>query len=233
MSNHAFRRLAATVVLVLGGLGSASCTDQELETRTFRLQSLRSAEAQELIRPYVYEDREGAPGAMSEAVNGLTVRELPENLERIQAVLEEFDRSQAPLRLRFHLIYADGDTVTDPEIAEITDALRGVLRFDGYRLAGSSVMQVHGPRSSSRQRLGGSEGDAYDLNVWIVDIWGPPDSLMVHLGVELRDPWDELLGTEVSAPVGETVMIGTGQAYQSQGGRTVILAVTPELASGG
>lgn len=228
MMKRSFGRLAATVTLILAGVLVSGC-DSGLETRTFRLRNLEPEQAMELIRPYVYHERADA----SVSNNAITVRERAENLERVQAVLEEFDRGREPLRLRFHLIYANGDTVTDPEIAEITDALRGVLRFQGYRLAGTSVLQVHNARSYSQQRLGGLEGDTYDLNVSIQDIWGPPDSLVVHLGVQLHDPWNELLATEVSAPVGETVVIGTAQGYSSQGGRAVILAVTPELVSGG
>lgn len=220
------RGLGAIAALVVG-LALASCGSDELETRTFRLRSLNPEQAEQLIRPYVFEEREGAEGEMSLSRNSISVREMPENLDRIQAVLEEYDRNASPLSLRFHLIHASDEPGSDEEIAEITEALRDVLRFPGYRLVGTSVLRVT-PGEGSRQRIGGAAGEPYELNVHAVDLWGPPDSATVLVEVRLEDARGDVLWTRVSAPVGETVVIGSGQGSGPEGGTTVILAVSPE-----
>ena len=46
----------------------------QLEVRTFHLEHLRDYEAANLIEPYVYGDREGAPGAVSTIPGAITVR---------------------------------------------------------------------------------------------------------------------------------------------------------------
>lgn len=210
--------------VLFAGLTLSACGDGEMETRTFRLQSLDASQAEELIRPYVFEEREGAPGELSVSASSLSVRELPENLDRIQAVLEEYDRTPSTLRLRFDLIQATSDSVSDPEIAGITDALRDILRFPGYRLEESSVIAVT-PGTISRQMLGGGDGEPYRLEVGVTGLWGPADSLMAQMGVWLDGAGgQQLLATQVSIPVGETVVLGSSRAAQD--GLPVILAVT-------
>lgn len=223
------RAMILTTALV-ALLSVAGCRGPDLETRTFRLRSLDEPDARDLISPYVFEEREGAPGALSVAEGAITVRELPENLDRIEEVLQEFDRAQAPLKLRFQLIEADGDGGGDPAIAEVEEALREVLRYDGYRLVGSSVLQVHGG-SSSQQTIRGGQGEAYRLFTEVRDVWGTPDSMMVQLAVALQDINNldvDILSTEVAVPVGKTVVLGTGASPDPEI-PALVLAVTPEI----
>src|SRR3989442_6379107 len=80
-----------------------------LETQPFALHYLGNQRARELVDPYVYHDRVGAPGVVSVTDGALTVRETRDNLERIAAMLAQFDRPHKPIRLTFHLIQADGE----------------------------------------------------------------------------------------------------------------------------
>ena len=79
------RMMLAMTLVVLAGCGGA-----DLETRTFQLRYLPRHEAQALIAPYVFTDREGAPGAMSASESAVTVRETGDNLARIERMLAEF-----------------------------------------------------------------------------------------------------------------------------------------------
>ncbi len=76
-----------------------------------------------LIEPYVYRDRSTL--SMTEGL--LTVRELPENLDRIAEVLEEYDRPRAAVRLHFQLIQANGFEDPDESIQAVEVELRKLL----------------------------------------------------------------------------------------------------------
>lgn len=225
-----FRRLTILALLALT-LVPAACRDADrgLETRTFRIRSLEESEARDLVSPYVFAEREGAPGALSVTRSAVTVRELPENLDRIEDVLREFDRSRAPLTFHFLLIEADGFEGTDPEIAELEGTLRQVFRFEGYRLIGSSMIQ--GPAAGYAQQLIRGGDRSYDLAFAVRDSWGSADSLMVHLDLQLHDASGEaVFRTQLTAQAGKTVIAGT--SVPRHGGETeaLILAVTPLLA---
>ena len=93
--------LLAALALHMGGCdaGWGGSETPSLETRTFALHHIEASEAANLIGPYIYAERAGAPGMVSEAQDdspAITVRETADNLDRIAAVLAEFDRSQRP-----------------------------------------------------------------------------------------------------------------------------------------
>lgn len=116
-----------------------------LETRTFQLKHLTSRPAIALIDPYVYRDRPGAPGAISNptGIQAISVRETPDNLDKIARMLEQFDvASAAPsYRLHFQVVAANGSE-SDPRLAPFEEALRKVFRFDGYSLVGEGYVTV-------------------------------------------------------------------------------------------
>ena len=125
----------------------------DLETRTFALEHMASYEAADLIQPYVYGEREGAPGTLSTAERAITVRETADNLDQIARVLAEFDVARADVRLHFQLIQADGFEGRDERIAAVEDELRGIFQFAGYRLAGEAFVTAT-DGSSVEQGLG-------------------------------------------------------------------------------
>jgi len=102
-------------------------------------------DAAELVDPYVYRDRPGAPGAISfaENVGAISVRETTDNLDKIARVLDQFDvPSEAPAyQLHFQVVAANGDE-TDRRLATVVGALRKVFRFDGYTLVGEGYVTV-------------------------------------------------------------------------------------------
>ena len=115
-----------------------------LETRTFALEHLTTAEAMALVGPYVYDDRTTAPGKISFGIaRALSVRETPDNLDKIARMLEQFDvASDAPsYRLHFQVVAANGGE-SDVRLAPFEEALRKVFRFDGYSLVGEGYVTV-------------------------------------------------------------------------------------------
>lgn len=204
-------------------LGLAACRPAgELETRTFELRYIEPADAIGFLEPYVYEGREEAPGMMSQARNTVTVRELPENLERIEAVLAEFDRPPAMVSLRFMLIEADGFTSSDPAIADVEEELRKLFNFQGYRLAARSTVQAL-DGGFVEQRIGDR---SYEIVAQVDDVDAEDGTLSMSVD------FSGLFSTSVRIPLGQTVVLGSGQMPTSPGAegvRAAILAVTPEL----
>ena len=214
--------LLALLIPLSWGCDGAS----RLDVRTFNLEHRSGYEAAQLVDPYVFGDREGAPGALSATPNAISIRETADNLDKIARVLEEFDQPIPPLWLRFHLIEADSFQDTDPAIAEVVEELRGLFRFEGYRLLGEALVSVAGGTLDSQdftQRFLGTE-----------------ESFSVMAGVHIQRPgsvrlepiqlWqnerDRLLESSVNVSPGQTVVIGGGRAQD--GGRAFILTVTAE-----
>lgn len=206
----------------------------KLDVQTFQLDHRAGYEAAELIAPYVFSDREENPGAMSATADAITIRETRDNLEKIQRVLLDFDQPIPGIRLYFQLIEADSFQDEDPAIAEVVEELRGLFRYEGYRLIGEVVVPV----------TGGARGHQ-DFSQGFLGIENPIKvnasfqvlrNATIRLDpVELSDTWSSLLATSVNLSPGQTIVLGGAQARTqlvngSPTGRTVlILTVRAEV----
>lgn len=204
-------------------------TAPRLETRTFPLQYIEASTAQGIIEPYVFGDRASGPGMMSFTENTVTIRETPDNLDKIARVLAEFDIPSPWVRLHFQLIEADGSGPADPRIADLESELRNLFRYDGYRLVAEAVVSG-AARSQVEQAIGGDvrQGEGYLLAVDIGEIRTIGESGYVALNVHLRSPYSGGLATRINARTGQTLVLGN--ARLQEGGGTMILAVRPEFA---
>ncbi|MDH3457316.1 MAG: hypothetical protein OER90_10790 [Gemmatimonadota bacterium] len=198
-----------------------------LDTRTFELQNLDADDARQIITPYVYHDRQDAPGSISHSDNAITVRETVDNLDKIARVLAEMDRPRPTVRLHFQLIEANGASTNDPAIAEVETELRKLFRYQGYRLLHEAV--VGGTQGSHIEQVIGEEDASagYILNASIGTVRGSADSGTVQLNVGVRNPMRGALHTTVNARVGQTLVVGNAELIQ--GGGTLILTVRPEF----
>lgn len=213
------------LVALLALFATACLPGEELETRTFELEHLEPGEAVGLLEPYVYPDREGAEGMLSTTQRTVTVRELPENVERIAAVLEEFDRQPPGVRLNFKVIEANGYAGADAAIADIEAELRKLFNFDGYRLAAQTVLPIV-ERGDLDQTVG-ELGYHIEGTVWDVTVKDGAGSVMMAIGLE------GLFRTTVTIPIGETVVLGSGRVIGLDDDvRAAILVVEPELMAG-
>jgi len=213
--------------------GLVACnTSPRLETRTFPLQYIQPSTAEGLIMPYVFSDRDGAPGMLSVTENTVTVRETPDNLDKIGRVLAEYDVASPWVRLNFQLIAADGASRADPAIADVEAELRNLFRYEGYRLLAEALV-TGTARSHVEQVIGDARGapetNFYMLGVGIGEVRTIGDSGYVSLDVQLRSPLTGALQTRINARAGQTVVLGNAQLRE--GGGTVILVVRPELVA--
>lgn len=206
-------------VPIVALLAACSRGAPQLDTRTFELAHLTGAEAVQLLSPYVYADRPGGGGTLTHSGSRITVRETPDNLDKIARVLAQVDRPRPLVRLTFHLIQADGASTTDPAIGDVVPTLRKLFRYQGYRMMEEGVFSaVEG--GSVEQSLGN-----YALGADIGHVSGGGDSAVVDLDVHLNGR-DLRFRTSVAIPVGKTAVLGN-VAEDPRG--TLILTVHPEL----
>jgi hypothetical protein len=229
MATRKLGRRAAVAVVALFASGITACDFwPRVETRTFRVQHLSESHVEALLQPYVYTDRDLSPGTMSVAAGAVTVRETRDNLEKIERVLDEFDVAAPQVRLRYQLIEANGVAgPPDPGIADVVEQLRGLFRFQGYRLLGETFTYVGGgefsqPFGDLPWMVGGDWSRV--VRPGVVEI----ASLMVH-AIGSSSPPAVFGGITLS--VGQTVVLGN--APSSWEGKTAILTVRAEAVEDG
>jgi len=220
-------------ILAVTALSSAACdTGPRLDTRTFELQYLQGYEAEQLIAPYVYTDREGSPGLISSAQGAITVRETPDNLDKIGRVIAQYDRPKPTVMLTFQIIEADGASDSDPAIADVERELRRLFRFEGYRLvAETQVAAIQG--TGIRQMVGqdGRQG-RFLIHSGVNEVRTGSDATTLTLDVALDAAGaGTILETSVTIPAGHAVVLGTGQAPGFDG--ALILVVRAEVVDAG
>jgi hypothetical protein len=98
------------------------------------------------------------PGVRVEPVAGLVLLPPASSVEvrPLETVRQEAPIAEAFLTnavFRFQLIQAEDGAPSDPRIAEVEAALRGLLRFTGYRLVAEGIVQVAGGGSRFSQIL--------------------------------------------------------------------------------
>ena len=218
--------LRTLMVLMAVGVLAACDSSPELEVRTFSLSHLRPHEAQPLIEPYVFGDREGAPGAASATERGLTVRETSDNLDQIERVLAEFDQAREDVRLHFQLIEANGFTDQDPRIQEVESELRKIFQFAGYRLAGEAFVGAT-DRSDFAQHIAAESG-RFEITGSL--FWLQPGVMRLD-GVTLvaADSNGSYLRTSVNIRAGQTLVLGSSPKAESTA--TLLLTVRAEAVS--
>lgn len=190
----------------------------DFETRTIRLQHLRSDEAVSLIMPYVDLEK-GMVYDSQGRLNTITVRASEEALQQIESILFEYDQPPQVIQLHFQLIEADGFTDSEPAIADVESALRELFRFEGYRLIDQAVIQT-----TSNSRMAQSIGGIYTIEGNVRTIQHYVDD--VELEVRLSVYEHTMFATTLNIHLDQTIILGNAQRGES----TIILTVRPELA---
>ena len=218
----------AAIPVLAAALAFACDTGPRVDTRTFDIQHLDPGEVVAMIRPYVYEERAASPGQVTAFRGGITVRETPENLDRIAQVIDEYDRPKPGVRLRFQVIEADGFEGEDPRIEDVRAALDELFRFDGYRLVTETqIAAMEGTGSSQNFSEGARE---FHLRAEVNEIRGSGDRGSVSVSVTLMGDGGRsgFVETSLAVPVGQTVVLGSSKPSD---GPTMILTVRPEFVA--
>lgn len=217
-----------TVLALALAAGLAACQENQLQTRTFELKHLDAAEAASAVEPYVFADREDAPGKFSLYSDGITVRETEDNLKKIQRVLERLDRPQPSVRLRFQVIQANG-AESDPRIERVRSLLEDHFRYEGYRLLEEvQLMATEGSRNEQRISLDGRPARIVSR---VDRIRRGSDGDFVKLALSLIDEGPrsgDIMSATVTVRLGRTAVLGSSRAGAD--GEAIILTVETELA---
>ena len=227
------RSARALGLVLLAAAGAAACErGPELDTRTFQVQYLPSYQVEQLIRPYVFTDRAENPGTMSVTEGAATIRETPDNLEKIQRVLAEYDRPKPTVMLTFQIIEADGASESDPAIAEVERELRRLFRFEGYDLiAETQVAAIQGTGIRQLVRPENARIN-FGIHTGVTEVRTSGEGTTLTLDVELgADGRGTILQTSVTIPAGHSVVLGTAQTAGFEG--ALILVVRAEVVESG
>lgn len=206
--------------------GFVACGGDDLDTRTYELSYLQNHEAGRLIAPYVYTDREGAPGTFEIAGSAMTVRETPDNLQRIERMLAAFDVPQPLTMLHFQIIRANGAAPPDPAIAEVERELRRLFRFEGYELLAETRVGVVEGAAIRQTARGGGEDFVIEGVVGAVRSRGERPAIALRLELWTDGGTSRPLQTEVTIPAGHAVVVGTLETAESG---ALILVVRAEV----
>jgi hypothetical protein len=209
-------KLKAILVLAAILLAAACDSRRGMAVRTYELHRLDYSEAETLVTPYV---REG--GFISGKGRLLTVRESPDRLDSITALLKRYDGVPAVVTLRFQVIEAGDFEGGDSAIARVEAPLRDMFRYRGYRLQNELLVtalegvpfryQQGVVRLSGTVRAGTAAGAQAGLTIQ-VDFESGGDAL----------------STIINATPGKTMLIGV---QRRTGGGGLILAVQPTLGA--
>jgi hypothetical protein len=156
------RRLL-TLVLAIGFAASARA-QSSIETKTIELKHMKPEEAISLLKPYLVNGGGSVTGVGNMAI--VTIRDVSENIAKMEKVLAKYDHSPATIRLVFQLIEADtGPRLTNasnarPVASDLDATLRSVLRFTGYRLVAQGVA-TSGENSIVMQRFAPADSISY------------------------------------------------------------------------
>lgn len=209
-----------------------------LMVKTVPLHYLSSEVAVTLLNPY----RQSSGGGVFEVsnVHAITIKETPKVFADMMALLAQYDREPANVTLNFQLIAADASGRRDPAIAGVDSLLRGVLKYTGYHLLGTA-MATASERSVATQTLA-AESEILTIHAVVGDVRVDGNDASVHVSVQLNRPMTaqsngkafqpNILSTDVTVPVGQTVVLGTAaSAVGPSGTRALILTIRPQLAS--
>jgi hypothetical protein len=132
------------------------------------------------------------------------------------------------IRLNFHLIEANGFQTVDPVIADVVEELRGLFRFEGYRLLATSlltgVLDEHA--SAVRQRIAVEEMNPLEIQAVIMR---SANAETARIEVELSDVYSSygLMSVSINVRDGQTVVLGSGRPDGARG--TLILVMSADM----
>jgi hypothetical protein len=225
--------------------GAAGCHPTErMEDAVIRFDQVSERDAERWVVPLL-SDR----GKVSYIGDGrVRVIDYHRNVLRVREALARADESPFAVTLGFGLILASEHGPVDVPVLEVADALRDLVRFEGFQLIGERSLTASEGRAiegrmvmargttgkgtpygfpNSEYLLGRS--DQYIVSAEVEDIRATnarPGS--VELTVRLRrEHGGTLFNSNVVVPIGQTVVLG--RSHPDGPDQAVLLTVRPEL----
>lgn len=221
-----------------------------LETRTFELRHLKPEEAVSLLRPYLVSGG-GTVSAVATHIPIVTIKDVPENIAKMESVLAKYDHSPATIRLVFQLIEADtgiklANASNSGVSSDIDATLRSVLRFSSYKLLAQGVATA-GEFQMLSQRLANADANStYELSAEVGSIRLSDATISAPANVRNASTSNPVVDTSAIGSVHLRVELarrfGSGGGAPSEGvittgldvplGHTVVLGTSATKISG-
>ncbi len=203
---------------------------QERIQRVFTLQHRKVEDLFDMLRPYVINMQDIG---ISEQFNTITVKESPEQLQRIAQVIDEFDTPLKQIWLEVILVLASGDGTRGaefpPELADVVAKLGPLFVFDRYRIIGrANAMGLEG--STLVFSSGTDDAESADFQV-LVEGLGYANGIvkLEDLRIDVRKPTSKHIKTTVNVTAGEMVILGASSGDAAEG--SLITVVTARIGS--
>jgi hypothetical protein len=206
--NRFFRATGTMLVLLLAACDSG----RNLQVRTYELHRLSKDEALTLVTPYVDDG-----GYLSGSDKLITVRTSPARQGEIATVLAKFDAAPVEVVLHFRVVEANGFTTRDSALADVEPLLRGLFRYDGYRLAREASVQVTEGGTFS-QGTGGPTA----LEGKVERVTRVGNEYRVKVSISLKAPGGAMQSS-VTAAAGKTVVVGSQKEGSAAGAWIVVM----------
>ncbi|HEX8319866.1 hypothetical protein [Longimicrobium sp.] len=204
-----FFRAASTVLVLL----LAACdSGRNLQVRTYELHRLSKDEAMTLVTPYVDDG-----GYLSGSDKLITVRTSPARQGEIATVLAKFDAAPVEVVLHFRVVEANGFTTRDSALADVEPLLRGLFRYDGYRLAREATVQV-----TEGGKFSQGTGGPTALQGQVERVTRVGNEYRVKVSISLAAPGGAMQSS-VTAVAGKTVVVGSQKEGSAAGAWIVVM----------
>jgi hypothetical protein len=224
-------------ILVLGavaGLGAVllmrlTATERpRLQTEMITVDHITVPEAIERARPYL--SRDGQIFSPGGAPNSVSIIDDREHVALVEEALSRADVPSEEVTLHFQVIRLTENGPKDPAVQNVSNALRGLLRLDGYELMGQTVMSLAENRSGE-QRVPVGRDSPLRLTVRVLDVRRRNEEASVEMSIALRGGTTRL-STNIVIPNGQTVVLG-GADLGGRADQGLLLTVRPVMGSHG
>ncbi len=195
--------LAFTMALVLPALAEdpvpATAQNVQPETKTLRteivkLKYVRAQDIQNLL--FAFTSRDGRIDFNPNMPSVLTVRDTPENVEKMLAAIREVDAKPADVLYTVQLVLgSETDATTDPELKNdpVIRELGKLLRYKGYTVLDSTLVRV-----VNRDRAQVVLGPKAEFNLALMpEVAADPKAPMIKTDVRLQQTVHEVKSTFV------------------------------------
>lgn len=212
--------------LVLAGAGAAPAqSEPALLVHAYTLRHQPAAEALSLVHPLL--SRRGSvqlqPGG-----NTLVVRDEAAVVDRVTALLHEFDHPAKKLAIRIQVVRAGAGGEGEALEPELAARLGELLRYESYRVLAAADLEA---RESEMARY--ELGEEYLITFQLGTLMSS-DRLKLHDFEVTRREDDEqsrrLLRTQVNLRLGRPMILGLAKDESSR--RALLLILTCTLAGG-
>ena len=222
-----WRKFIAVLVIALATVVVTAMVVERITggrpVRSLTLKYLTGPEAADFLSSHI-----GAANVEGWTENTIFIRVSGKQHEEAAALLATVDKPKPMAALKFQIIEADGFTQRDSSIARVESVLRGLFRFNGYRLVAEAYIQTK-EESSASQMIMGDNGVQYGINVEVHKILQREGKASAEVTTSLwvTSPNLTALSNTINMPDGQTIVLGSTRSDQQKG--AVILVVTPQF----